>query len=145
MTKLTIELIPKSSHFKNVRSEVSKGEWDRIRKKVYKEADYRCEICNGKGPKWPVECHEIFEYNTEEKIQKLIRLIALCPSCHEVKHIGLAGIKGRYNIAKKHLCKVNGWSDSDSEHYIQHCFEEWSRLSKIDWKLDLTNLDNYKD
>jgi hypothetical protein len=24
--------------------------WDRIRRQVYRQADYRCELCGGKGP-----------------------------------------------------------------------------------------------
>ena len=61
--KLTIELVPKTSWFTNLRSLVSKEQWDKIRNKVYWKAGYKCEICGSKGPKWPVECHEIWHYD----------------------------------------------------------------------------------
>lgn len=141
--KLTIELIPRTSFFKNVRSEVSASEWKKIKTEAYRRANYKCEICGGTGPKWPVECHEVFEYNTDDCIQKLIRLIALCPSCHEVKHIGLAQIKGRYEKAKKHLRKVNNWTDQRAEKYISECFALWEKRNNTQWQLDLTNLKNY--
>ena len=58
--KLTIELVPKTAWYKNVRSEVSKDRWDELRKECYRNANYKCEVCGGTGPKWPVECHEIW-------------------------------------------------------------------------------------
>lgn len=141
--KLTIELIPKSSFFKNVRSEVSRSEWDTIRKNVYKQADYKCEVCHGKGNKWPIECHEIFSYDADEKIQKLERLIALCPSCHQVKHIGLARVKGNYEKALDHFCRINETEKKEAEAYVDECFKVWQNRNCIQWKLDLTNLQKY--
>ena len=79
MTKLTIELVPSTSWFNNVRSQVSAQEWDIIRHIVYAKANNICEICGGKGNKHAVECHEIWEYDDKEHIQKLIGMIALCP------------------------------------------------------------------
>lgn len=38
----------------------------------------------------PVECHEVWDYDDDRKIQRLERRVALCPACHEVKHAGLA-------------------------------------------------------
>lgn len=145
LTKLTIELVPKTVWFKNLRSELSQEEWDKLRKATYKSAGYKCEVCGGKGPKHPVECHEIWEYDDENKIQKLLGLIALCPSCHEVKHIGLAQMNGNYERARKHLAKVNGWSEEDAEYYIQAQFEIWALRSQFDWKLDLSWLEKIGD
>jgi len=63
--KLELDLIPASSWFSNVRAFVSKKQWDTIRHKVFSKAYDTCEICGGIGPKHPVECHEIFEYDKE--------------------------------------------------------------------------------
>jgi hypothetical protein len=143
-TLLTIELVPKTSWYKNVRSNVSKEEWEKLKKIVSHNAGYRCEICGGRGPRWPVECHEIFVYDDEAHIQKLVKLMALCPACHEVKHIGLAGLRGKGNIARAHLMKVNNWSSKDVELYIEGCFEIWHRRSCHQWKLDLSYLDQFR-
>lgn len=141
-TKLTIELVPKGQWGANLRSALPKSEWDRLRKAAYRKAGYVCEICGGKGPKWPVECHEIWNYDEDTKTQNLVGLIALCPSCHEVKHMGrtMAVGKGEKGIA--HLMKVNGWSREDAHHYIEAAFETWSRRSCESWTLDLSWLDN---
>lgn len=135
--KLTIELVPESCHFKNVRSEVSKEQWDRLRKQTYRAANYKCEICGGKGDKWPVECHEVWEYNEETQVQKLVRLIALCPACHEVKHLGLASLNGRFKEAVSHLMNVNNWSVSKTQDYLDEVQEDYERRSELDWNLDI--------
>lgn len=133
---LEIELVPRTSHFKNLRSDLKKEEWDLLRKDSYKNAGYCCEICGGKGDKWPVECHEKWHY--ENNIQTLTGLIALCPSCHTVKHIGLAQIKGKAEIAKKHLMKVNELSETQANKCISEAFKVWGERSKKQWKLDIS-------
>ncbi len=142
--KLTIELVPSSSWFSNLRSLLSSEEWDKIRKGCYKHANYKCEICEGVGPAHPVECHETWEYNEESGIQKLVGLIALCPSCHEVKHIGLAGIKGRREEAEAHFCKVNNCSAAEAKKYISEAFSIWSKRSESEWELDIQLLEELK-
>ena len=138
--KLEINLIPKSSFFTNVRSTVSENEWDRLRRTCYQKANYRCEIFNGIGPTHAVECHEIWEYDTATKIQKLVKLIALCPACHEVNHIGLAEIRGRLEPALNHLMKVNNWTKEQAIKHHKEAFILWNERNKIQWALNLENL-----
>lgn len=143
MTKLTIELVPKTSWFTNLRSILKKEDWDNLRKQTYKKAHYRCEICGGRGRKWPVECHEIWEYDDEKKIQRLKKLIALCPTCHKVKHIGFASTQNRGTMAAKHLAKINNWTKQDTDLYIEASFETWSQRSQFSWQIDLTYLSQF--
>ena len=140
---LTIELVPKTSWYKNVRSNVPAAQWERLKKLTFSRAHNACEICGGRGEKWPVECHEVFAYDDERYIQTLVRLVALCPSCHEVKHIGLAGVRGNRRRALAHLARVNHWSMEDANHYVEACFELWSRRSCHQWKLDLSYLNQF--
>lgn len=135
--QLTIELVPKTAWFSNVRSMVSESDWDILRKETYEYADYTCEICDGVGDYHPVECHEIWDYDDKNHIQKLSGLIALCPACHEVKHIGLAITKNRGNIAKRHLARVNGWSMQETDKYVQEQFLIWEKRNRHQWEVDL--------
>ena len=137
---MTVELIPRTSWFTNVRSHVPAAEWERLKRIVSERAGRRCEICGGRGSHWPVECHEVFSYDDECRVQRLERLVALCPACHEVKHIGLAGVRGRRAEAVRHLARVNGWSNADAELYLEACFEQWHRRSNHEWTLDLSHL-----
>ncbi len=79
--RLTVELVPKTSWYNNIRALVDELDWDRIRRQVYRQADYRCEICGGRGPEHPVECHEVWRYDDRTHVQMLVRMIALCPAC----------------------------------------------------------------
>ena len=135
--KLTIELVPKTAWFTNLRSELLEEQWDILRKRTYRAAGYCCEICGGKGSAWPVECHEIWDYNDEEHIQTLTGLIALCPSCHEVKHIGFAQISGHEERAVDHLMRVNRITRKAALAHIAKAFADWDKRNKHDWKLNL--------
>ena len=141
MTKLIIDLIPSSCFYSNVRTNVQKKTWDKIRKKVYKKANYKCEICNGVGKKHPVECHEIWEYKKGKQILK--GFIALCPSCHEVKHFGLAQHRGFEERAKKHLMKINKWNEKETEKHIINAFNTWNKRSLQEWELDISFLEKF--
>ena len=140
---LTVELVPRTSWFQNVRSHVTGEQWDRLKRLTFRRAGYACEICGGKGDRWPVECHEVFAYDDERHVQRLVRLMALCPPCHEVKHIGLSGIRGRGAAALSQLARVNGWTTRDAELYLEVCFETWHRRSRHGWNLDLTYLERF--
>ncbi len=142
MIKLTIELVPSSCWYSNVRSQVTPTEWDRLKRIASDAAGGRCEICKGRGPKWPVECHEVWDYNDKTLVQKLVRMTALCPACHEVKHIGLAGKRGRMQEATEHLMKVNEWDERTAQKYISKSFEIWARRSEEEWTLDISYLES---
>jgi hypothetical protein len=70
-------------------------------------------------------------------------MTALCPACHEVKHIGLAGIRGRADIARAHLAEINGWSAETADRYIEEAFAIWRRRSTRAWSLDISGLAAY--
>lgn len=143
MHKLTIELVPLTSWYNNVRSKVSKEEWDIIRKKCYKNANYKCEICGGVGNKWPVECHEIWEYDDKKHIQKLVGFVALCPSCHEVKHIGMAEKMGMLQRAMQHLMAVNAINKSQVDKMVEDAFTAWEERSEHNWKVNISYLSKF--
>src|SRR6266542_2374238 len=67
-------------------------------------------IPTGRGPEHPVECHEVWRYDDRTHVQMLVRMIALCPACHQVKHLGFANVKGKGTQARAHLARVNGWT-----------------------------------
>ena len=140
---LTIELVPATCWFSNVRSKVSSQDWERLKRITFKKANRLCEICGGRGPKWPVECHEIWNYDDDKHIQTLVGLMALCPSCHEVKHRGLANVKGRGEIADQHLAEVNQWTMQKTQQYIEEQFQVWKKRSQDEWELDISWLEQF--
>jgi cytochrome c2 len=139
--KLTIELVPKTCFYTNVRSNVPKTTWDVLRKTCYAKANHVCEICGGKGQKHPVECHEVWKYDEYNGVQQLLRLIALCPACHTVKHIGMANIRGQGEHAIRHLASINGISYEEALAYKTEAFAVWRDRSLREWTLDISIID----
>jgi len=145
--RLTIELVPSTCFYTNVRSHVSEFTWNIIRKKTYAQANHKCEICGDTGKhqgfKHNVECHEIWHYDDVKYIQTLTGLIALCPYCHKTKHVGLAQMNGEEDIVINQLMKVNNMSYKEAQKYISASFVVWKERSKHQWELDITKLKTY--
>lgn len=143
--KLEIELVPASCFYSNVRSEVSRKQWDHIRRKVYHLANHACQICGGVGRRHAVEAHEVWDYVElpSKNIQRLIAMVALCPSCHRAKHFGLAEMRGELIPVIDHLLKVNQCTPDELFNHIQQSKREWARRSMLDWELDISYLDEF--
>ncbi len=141
--KLSVELVPASCWCSNVRDHVTREQWDQLRRETYRHAQYRCEVCHGEGPEWPVECHEVWHYYDTNRVQTLVRLMALCPACHRTKHIGLAEVNGDLAEARSHLAQINGWTEGETEAYLAHVWQVWEARSAHDWRLDVSWLEHW--
>ena len=141
--KLQIELVPRSCWWSNVRSNVTSKQWDNIRKSVYLKANYKCEICGEKGTKYPVECHEVWIYDDTTLVQRLGYFQALCPLCHEVKHIGLAGLRGNEERAFNRFKTINQLDDNTARQIKSAVLKQWRIRSRKQWKLDIEHLKEY--
>lgn len=144
--KLTIELIPSTCHFSNVRTTVTSAEWDKIRFLSYAKANNKCEICGdtgkNQGYKHNVECHEIWHYDDVYHVQTLTGLISLCPTCHQVKHFGRAIAIGKQLPCMIQLARVNGWTKPEILDHIAVSFELHKKRSKFQWALDISILES---
>jgi hypothetical protein len=144
---LTIELVPTTAWYSNVRSNVTTSQWNKIRKKCYALASNKCEICGNigtnQGTNYKVACHEIWEYNDKSNEQILKGFIALCPNCHSTKHVGLAQIKGYIETVIVQLMKVNTMTRQEAKNYIDESFEIWMQRSQHEWVLNMEILYNY--
>jgi hypothetical protein len=117
---------------------VTRGQWEKCKNLVKARSGSRCEICGGRGKRYPVDCHEIWEYDDEQQVQTLVGLIALCPRCHEVKHLGRAFAVGNAERAIAHLMEVNGWDGEQAYEYCMLAFRIWEARSEMEWT---TNVD----
>lgn len=135
MHKLEIELVPQTSWFTNLRSLLMPQEWDRVRHEVYARANYHCECCGAKVAKGQLDAHEEWAYHDDGR-QELVRLVALCKACHECKHIGLAQVQGRFEIALAHLMQVNRLSADQARQQVDAAFTLWEKRGRRKWSLD---------
>lgn len=136
--RLTVELVPETAWGSNLRTLLGPADWKTCQQFVYAKSGRRCEVCGGKGERWPVECHEMWEYDDDRQVQTLVGLIALCPTCHRCKHAGFAESQGRIGEVVAHLQQVNGWLLDQAMGYLVYVFDVWRSRSTYDWHLDTT-------
>src|SRR5713101_2941475 len=134
--RLTIELVPSTCWFSNMRTKMPRAAWDKLRKQVYAQYNNRCGICQAENVK--LHCHEIWQYDDALYVQNLAGFIALCEMCHHCKHMGLAGIlanKGQSDFKKviEHFMRVNQCSYEEFEAYKNEAFKIWAERSQYPW------------
>ena len=137
--KLTVELVPVSSFCKNLRHFLSWTDWDILRKKSYRDANHRCQIC---GFADRLEAHETWDFKSGKQI--LAGIMALCPMCHHVKHWGHSQIlasHGKLSMksVEQHFMRINGCSEDEMSRYLDAVYEEWMERSMLEWELDFGN------
>ena len=143
--RLTIELVPKPCWYSNLRGNMTRANWDKLRRSIYAKYNYHCGICQTNDV--AMNCHEIWQYDDENHIQRLVGFIALCPMCHHCKHIGLAGIlasEGKLNLEQviEHFMRVNQCSLEEYQDHKIQAFEKWRERNMFKWT---TSLETYTD
>lgn len=138
MLKLTIELVPRPLWYLSLYNLLPRKEWDRLRNQVYAQYDYHCGICGVDGR---MNCHEIWEYDDVNHIQRLAGLIALCNMCNHCKHILLSGTLARQGkldlkAVVVHFCRVNRISMSEFIPIRRSALKQWNERSKHEWTQD---------
>jgi len=131
---LTIELVPSTCWYSNLRNAVSPAAWDAIRLATYAGSGHVCAICSASGV---LHCHERWHYDDVQHVQRLDGFIALCRLCHSVKHIGYAEMfSDDYDGVVRHYLKVNGCSMDDFVVAKALAFGVWRERSCFDWVQD---------
>jgi predicted HNH restriction endonuclease len=140
--KLEIELVPRQCWGINIRKMLGK-DWETISKRVRRDHNYTCQICgweeDRKNGKY-THCHEVWDYDDDNDIQRLTGFECLCPNCHAVHHWGHSKSIGRDMAAlKEHAIAVNGCSEEDWDVHILEQSEIWSirSYSDRDWTTEL--------
>lgn len=151
---LTIELVPETAWWSNVRSNVTRAQWEKCKAYARAKTDRgnglpTCYICgqNGidQGWRYPVEAHEIWEYDEDECKQTLVDIWPLCPMCHKVKHLGRTRNESspeQWARVIDHLAHVNNWSGWQVEKYVMLQFQIWRLRSQMKWALDVSFLND---
>lgn len=129
------EMLPVTTWEQNIRGLLGTEAWDRMRKHAYRAAGFTCEICGARGK---LEAHEHWVLENETCTQRLSRILALCPLCHKVHHLGIARRLGMLSEVKEHLRRVNGWTSEQLEREIQEAYEMWEQRSHWPWEVDLS-------
>jgi hypothetical protein len=142
--RLEVELIPMQLWGTSIANRYPR-QWDKLRKECYQRAGYRCEICGGHGQSWPVEAHEVWEYDIDDSSktasQRLVRLIALCPDCHRFKHFGRSRSvlpEARIQALIEHACRVNRCTPVELAESVRQAKSSWTLRNSYTWTQDLS-------
>jgi hypothetical protein len=147
--KLSIEMVPQPLWGINLRSLLPRSVWDTIRKKAYSDYGHRCACCGAGGM---MHCHEIWRYEEDwqkgEGVQHLDGFVALCPTCHHIKHIGHAGILAQQgkldmNALIEHFCTVNECSSDDFNEHNVEMVAKWATRNYLNWRVDIGQWQSY--
>lgn len=142
MYKLNFELVPDSCWYSNLRTLLSKKQWDFLKAEARERANGHCMICGRRSTR--LEAHEKWSYDKENGIQKLEEIVAVCKDCHSVIHIGRTSLVGDIERAEKHFMKVNKCSYVDYRKALGKANEVHKQLNQVsEWKLDLSYLKRY--
>ncbi len=140
--KLDFELVPDSCWYSNLRSLLTKQQWDFLRADAKERAGGKCSICGKKTTR--LDAHERWSYDIEKGVQKLEDIIAVCKDCHSVIHIGYTQLKGDEERAEKHFIKVNDCTYAEYRRALGRANQlHQERNAVLEWKLDLTYLKRY--
>ncbi len=140
--KLKFELVPDGCWYSNLRSILSKAQWDFIKADAKARFSGRCAICGAKTNR--LEAHEVWSYDEKTRTQKLDDVIAVCKDCHSVIHIGRTSLKGDLERAENHYMKVNCATYPEYRQALGKANERHKKLNEVsEWKLDLTWLKRF--
>jgi hypothetical protein len=142
--RLTMELVPLTAWGQGLRNRLKRSQWEKLRQEVFDKFKGKCAVC-GASLRYFV-CHEVWEYDDRDRIQKLRRLESLCWMCDRVKqHFGnteMLIMEGAWKPSLldrlvRHFMRVNDCDIETFEGHKAEAYEKWGERSTYEWKLDL--------
>lgn len=85
---ITMPNVPRPLHGLPPRKIMGQTEWDKMRKRCYYNADYKCEVCGAEPERGGLDAHELYTVNWVDGTSTFIRCVALCKKCHSFIHSG---------------------------------------------------------
>jgi hypothetical protein len=141
---LNVDLIPATNWGGSLANLLVDSSWQAIRDPVLAKTGNKCIVCGYDRQRKSVDCHEIWEFYTplegDTGIQRLVGIIPLCKSCHDMFHLGRAGQDGRLEESVQRLAWVNRWTEDEVATYLDYVDRKCRGRNKFRWMLDLSVL-----
>ncbi len=142
--KIKFELVPDGCWGYNLRSILSKEQWDYIKKYVKSKSGGKCTVCGAKSSR--LDAHEKWRYDGESATVILEDIIAVCRDCHNAIHMNRTLLCGNGERAENHYMAVNGASYAEYREALGKANEIQRKLNSIsEWKLDMSALTKILD
>lgn len=148
--RVRFDMLPSEVWGSNLRTILTRTEWDRLRMQVCEMAGNKCQLCGGsvtspRGDRNRPDCHERWSFEALGEgrgVQRLVQLVALCPECHQTQHLGRAQLEGLLDVVRQRVAELNGWSDQEVEADMHRAADRYRALAGFAWDLDLSVLSN---
>ena len=134
MPPIVPDTIPISSWGSSLFNLLTLESWNAVRHPVIARRGNLCQLC-GRNPRNRLDVHEVCAYSMPPPG---VGLAALCQTCHELFHPGLARVRGRDQIVRGHLKIINRWNDAEYEAYRRAMERRNILRSQRTWVLDLS-------
>lgn len=85
---ITMPNVPRPLHGLPPRKIMGQTEWDKMRKRCYYNAGYKCEVCGCEPEKGQLHAHELYTINWTDGTSTFNRCIAICKKDHDFIHSG---------------------------------------------------------
>lgn len=141
VAKATVPLTGHTYWGKNIRNEMGRARWGKLRKVILAEQDNECACCGSKNKS---QCHEVWEFNDEKGVQTLKAFQATCSLCYLGSYFGLAqklasqGHAYIDNIVGQFL-KVNGISVEQFRELLSEAVTIFEKRCEIEWSQDFAD------
>jgi len=151
--KLAANLVPLRLWGFNARN-IGDRQWEKIKKKARSESNNCCVICEKdmQANLRDLHTHEFWEYDSESKVAKIIKISSVCVDCHAIIHLGdtvrkikKIGDTNRLKYLNEHFVNANGLPPSQYalQGEYRRAMAEWRERNAIEWTLDLSILSQY--
>ena len=112
--------IPMPLHGLNPRTILGRKWWDKRREETLASAKGKCMACGGRSKR--LACHEAYKIDYKKGEARLVKVVALCPKCHDYIHMGrLMRLVEKGLISKKYAKKVREHGDTLTAGYSRPC------------------------
>lgn len=123
--------LAKPLHSLNPRTIMGGPAWDRLRKRTYYLAGYKCQICGADCSKpGSLDGHELYDMDYAKGTAKFNRVVAICKRCHDAYHSG--------RLITMHSRGVPIYSTGYVLTVVEHCFKlihDWNESHPDEPKL----------
>lgn len=130
--KLAPRLVPQPLWGLSASRLLPQPKWKRIRADAMEASGGVCVICGASREKGMIG-DEDWEY--ADGIATLARVQIICPDCNAVIHIGRTITDGYGDVARDHMCRVNGIGADEADGIIDVSFAEWRERSVVGWTI----------
>lgn len=159
MRETAFDLVPTTAQGSTLRTLLSRRQWNRIRWQSREEAGDTCELCGRRGRRVEgvrsvgvLEGHELWSYDDERKIQRLVSVQTVCPDCHQALHWQHENppdpaTSNRYHLgpalAMVEIIVRSGWDRTGLDEHHSRVIELWRVRSGSLWTLDTVAAERY--